>query len=630
MTIATRSSSAPLEPVRGARADTLTAVALLLAAFTLYAGTACRTVYVGDSPEIALAAATFGVPHPPGYPLHTLLSGMLVRLLPIGDVALRANLCAAAAGAGAVALVFRVARRFGGTRLGASVSALSLAGGLTFWSQAVAAEVYAFDALLFALALLQTLRAREQVSARGFVLAGICLGLLVGHRPIHLFELPGFVLLLESARRAHRRPLADVGRAVAAATATSLVYLYLPLASLRDPALDIGDPQTLAGFLDVVTASPYRRHLGAGGAAENFGRVGSFTAQLVFDVGPAALLGWLGLWRLADIGMSARWAGALLLAASVGFTAFYNILDIAPYWLPAHVLLAALAARALTVLPRVVTWLAGALALALVPLNFATNDLRAIDLAARHAHDALRDAEPGAILISGGDTSTHALWYLQAVARERQDVVVERNGLPPLWYARELARRHPEVAWPDAEEAERGTWFRTLLVRNLGRRAVYFMEWPAPRLQQWGAGDLAADWYGLPDGVRFQLMPAREPLRSEQLDRARRFWASAQPPTADQLRHQDVQVLMTAHAYAQARYAFACALLQVDDVAGAVPQLEALIAADPDAMEQRLIAAYASIGSPRQPAGRTQLARQALALRAQGADAMLRVLAAAF
>jgi len=626
-------------------ADLLLAAAVAAAAWLVYAATACRTVYVGDSPEIALAAATFGVPHPPGYPLHTLLSGLFVRALPFGDIAFCANLASATAAAAAVALVVLAARRLSATRLGAVTGALALAFGLTFWSQAVAAEVYAFDAMLFALALLAALRLRTRATAASFALAGVCLGLLVGHRPIHVLELLGFALLLELARRRQLRPRADLLCAFLAAAATGLVYLYLPWASRRDPPLDIGDPQTWPAFLEVVTARTYRRHLGAGGAGEDFGRLWRFASQLVFDLGPAALLGAWALLRrqrrgeparrdvvhrqTADLGSrDVRFAALLILLPGVGFTAFYNILDIAPYWLPAHVLLAVLAARCLATLPRWASLGACLLALALLPLNFASNDLRRIDLADRYARDALLGLAPGAILIASGDTSTHALWYRQAVLGERRDVAVVRSGDPPDWYVRQLARRHPEVAWPEYGEVEHGTWFRSLLIRNLGTRPVCFLDWPPLRLQQWGAADLAAHWYGRPDGVRYEMVPAHTPLRAEHLASARRFWAQAEPPTAAELSHADVQVLMTAHAYQTSRYAFACALLQVEEVTAALAELQAILAADPDQMERRMLEAYRSIGQERRVRGRTELVREAIARRAQGADAMLRVLAA--
>lgn len=74
----------------GPRSDYAHAAAVGLFAFAVYLLTACRTLSDGDSAEIAAATAVFGVPHPPGYPLYTLLTGTLARLLPL-DPAHAAN-----------------------------------------------------------------------------------------------------------------------------------------------------------------------------------------------------------------------------------------------------------------------------------------------------------------------------------------------------------------------------------------------------------------------------------------------------------------------------------------------------------------------------------------------------------
>jgi len=47
--------------------------AVMLGALTLYLNTVCPTVYWYDSAEFASAAAVLGIPHPPGYPIYTLL-----------------------------------------------------------------------------------------------------------------------------------------------------------------------------------------------------------------------------------------------------------------------------------------------------------------------------------------------------------------------------------------------------------------------------------------------------------------------------------------------------------------------------------------------------------------------------
>ena len=69
------------------------AAAVFAAASVLYFLTAARDIVVGDTPELITAAVTFGVAHPPGYPLFSML-GHLFSLLPFGSIPFRVNLLA--------------------------------------------------------------------------------------------------------------------------------------------------------------------------------------------------------------------------------------------------------------------------------------------------------------------------------------------------------------------------------------------------------------------------------------------------------------------------------------------------------------------------------------------------------
>ena len=111
------SSSQTHSPVRAGeiraltRGDLVHALTVGVLALALYVTTACPSIYVGDSAEIAGAAAIFGVPHPPGYGLFTPLTGLPMRL-PAGlELAHRANLMVALYGAIAVALLALLAVR---------------------------------------------------------------------------------------------------------------------------------------------------------------------------------------------------------------------------------------------------------------------------------------------------------------------------------------------------------------------------------------------------------------------------------------------------------------------------------------------------------------------------------------
>src|SRR2546426_1583994 len=102
-------------------------------AFLLYLLTAGRDIVVGDTPELITATVTLGVPHPPGYPLFTML-GHLFSLLPLGPIPFRVNLLAATCDALTVGIVYLIALRLSGNGLVAAVAALALAVSPLFWS----------------------------------------------------------------------------------------------------------------------------------------------------------------------------------------------------------------------------------------------------------------------------------------------------------------------------------------------------------------------------------------------------------------------------------------------------------------------------------------------------------------
>ncbi len=143
--------------------DWITGTVASLVSFVVYAWSAAPNVTLLDSGEFLVAAQHFGVPHPTGYPLWTLLSWLFI-LLPLGnaawEVAIFSGVCAAAAVGLCAALLSNFQRWCYGERLGgrarlvphlvALAFSLILAFSQSMWSQAVIAEVYALHALLIA------------------------------------------------------------------------------------------------------------------------------------------------------------------------------------------------------------------------------------------------------------------------------------------------------------------------------------------------------------------------------------------------------------------------------------------------------------------------------------------------
>ena len=152
------------------RSDWWAAGAATLVSGVVYFFTAQPNVGLLDSGEFIVAAQHFGVPHPTGYPLWTLLA-WLFQLLPLGNPAWEVNLFSGLCGALAVGVaallmssMLRWMAPWWGTK-GAVLKdpalavvafsfALLFAFSFSFWTQAVIAEVYTLHGLLIGLFLL--------------------------------------------------------------------------------------------------------------------------------------------------------------------------------------------------------------------------------------------------------------------------------------------------------------------------------------------------------------------------------------------------------------------------------------------------------------------------------------------
>jgi tetratricopeptide (TPR) repeat protein len=91
----------PSHPERFQRSDFIAAGFVFLTTLGVYIATLAPNVTLEDSGELITAAAKFGVPHPPGYPLWTMSGFILSHLFPFGNLAWRINLLSAFFGAAA-------------------------------------------------------------------------------------------------------------------------------------------------------------------------------------------------------------------------------------------------------------------------------------------------------------------------------------------------------------------------------------------------------------------------------------------------------------------------------------------------------------------------------------------------
>lgn len=234
-------------------------------------------LYWGDSPELAAAAWTLGVPHPTGYPAY-MLALRLFQCLPVGTIAFRSHLfsavCMAAAAAVWYAFLseFLAARRRGG---GMGPETAPAAAALAFvltpvaWQQAAVTEVYAFMILLAALSARLFYHAWNHPASGGPLLFCV-LGLQLAHHRLSVFWTAAAALLfmarLAEARRGgpENIPAARPLFCLAMLILPLSLYLYIPLRAMADPPINWFDPDQWDRFVQYIGGEMYQSILAGG------------------------------------------------------------------------------------------------------------------------------------------------------------------------------------------------------------------------------------------------------------------------------------------------------------------------------------------------------------------------------
>lgn len=380
-----------------------------------------------DTGEAQTVPWIFGIMHPTGFPVFTILAGLFAHALPFGTVAWRIALFCALAMSGAAWLVSRIVRELDGDAWMSAAAAWLFAFGDVAWTRGTRAEVHALAAFFGALTLYAAIRWYRRGEPRALIGGALAWGLGIATHPIVALLLPA--LLLMFLRRARGVTLRAFTLALAALLFGVAWYAYLPARSAAvtqarlDPTRSLGmpagaafwdndHPSTFAGLKKVLSGSDF----GAGGT---FARMldphtyasggDAFAQTALYELTPfGVLLALGGLYALARRDRVFSAALALALIVPSAFAIAYSIeTDPQRYSLIPFALLAALAGyaasevvRALPPLRVAATAVLYLLAIALLVVNRGTFDQRDSTGAQAVIDTAVKNTPPNAVLIA--------------------------------------------------------------------------------------------------------------------------------------------------------------------------------------------------------------------------------------
>lgn len=536
----------------------LGAAGAFLIPFIIYVHYLCPTIAAGDSGEFITASKILGVPHPPGYPLYTLI-GHVFTYLPFESVAWRINLTSALFCALTCLPVYLALMRVTGQLVAALAGAWGLALSRFFWQYAEVAEVFALNNFFTALLTYILILIHQNAAANSphpaprssfaykkklFWAFSFVYGLaLANHHTIILLVPAALWILWRSApeffwdagplRGKDRKTLGVAGLFFLVGLTP---YLYLPIAALHQPAINWDNPVTFDNFLRLISRADYGGFspYASKAAISRVSQLPAFFAGLYQQftaLGVAlAILGLLNFKRYKILQIY------LLLAfffSGVFFVLYANAAINNPlllgvlqrfYIMPAVMVSFWIGLGIKNIFkwiknkkfPNVILKTApAAVTLALLGWEFSAHieeaDFRENFIAEDFAHNILLSLPEDALFFVSGDVASIGVDYLQLVEQKRPDIIaLDQAKLTYDWYYAQAKARFQQVTLPGERYDGAAIQNRHLIAVNIGRRPVCFMDFKEQSYQ--------SNFRALPLGLVYRMAPKSQPVNVDSLE----------------------------------------------------------------------------------------------------------------
>lgn len=552
--------------------------------FLTYFARIAKTVYGGgDSGDLITASYFLGVPHPPGYPLYTLIGAVFARLPIAASIAARVNLTSAIFEAVTVSVVFLVVYFLTRKFLIAIVAAGTLAFSYGFWFYAEFAEVFPLNNLFVSLIVL-FLVLWHQTEKKVFLYSlFFVIGLsLTNHHSIILF-LPGiFIYFLLSGK------IKQVAKPVTVFLCFILFLLPLSLylfpffsAKFIHPPIAWDDPVNIKNLVRLVTRADYGSFQSSSTAfiEEPGGRLKQIFLYFRFFstdftvLGLALLIFGLILTFIKDrklfyfLFVSFALAGPLFLSyANFPTSSPFEYGVIERFTLASFILAVVIFALGLFYGIEIITSvlrrknffrpsLTKILILVIeiifltLPATLYFTNLQRIDLsknfsAETFVRDVLSSVPQNSLLLTRGDIVVLNSLYLHLVEKVRPDLKIVFSGIMPLdwYYYKNLPKLYPELQIPRAELAKRISNF---LSANTEKFEIY----------QYGTPPQVADFVEVPQGLVWKFSPKDKQPSAEQVKATNnQIWPQLSDFANRRQGYRDLISEYTQNLYSEKRY----------------------------------------------------------------------------
>ena len=459
--------------------------------FYIYCYTLCPTVSVyADAGEYPTLAYVSGFAHPPGYPLFLLLI-KLFNLLPFGNLALKANLCAAFFAALTIPLFYLLAKKLTGDSLSAFATGLILAFSKIYWRNALVSEVFSLLAFFIVLTFYLFYLWQETKEKKYFWWFIIAAGLGLSHHQILLVTLiPLFVWFLFTKVKKTLK-LKDYLKAFLLGSVFFLLpYLYVIYSARFWPLMNWENPQTLKGLFRLITRASYGTFILTNQAQkinwsdqiyriakmffENFSLIGilMFFLGLVISFKTNRKIFFYSIFVILLIGI------VFSLSSGMPLNVKTEIPYLERFQIIPSLFMALLLGFGITKLKfgRFSIIFLALLPFLIFTLNFSQVNQRGNYFGEYLAEDLLLDMPSDSVFILEGDAMINSVFYYHYVFNQRKDLAFIIGNLlanQSDWYLKEVKTFYPDLILPPKSSSSR-EFLEQFMFLNFLHKNIYF------------------------------------------------------------------------------------------------------------------------------------------------------------
>lgn len=273
-------------------------IVFILPVFFVYLYNLSPGIFSADSGEMAAAAKTLGIPHPPGYPLYTLIAHLFlkipVNLTPAGKISLFSVLTSILALCIFLKLLLKILKR----KIISVTVVLILAFCYPFWLYSEVVEVFSLNNLLAIVLLYLSVliyQERDKIKIkRYFLFFFFFIGLSLTHHHTIVLTFPALILLLYPKRKFLKDKWFFIKCLLLLVIGFSF-YLYVPMAARKNPPINWDNAVNLKNLLRLITRADYGSFVysqsgGAQTIEERLLQIPSFFYFLILDFGVIGFL----------------------------------------------------------------------------------------------------------------------------------------------------------------------------------------------------------------------------------------------------------------------------------------------------------------------------------------------------